>query len=92
MRPRTRSFIRRNANGVSKIRRVDYKKTWPELVREVKKRDGYRCRGRNCGSEIGLEVHHIVPLSRGGTNHKTNLITLCEKCHLKRHRHLQDRG
>lgn len=87
MRPRTRTFIQRKANGVSKIRRADYKSTWAETARAVKQRDGYRCKG--CGSTDSLEVHHVIPLSRGGTNHKTNLITLCEKCHKKRHRHLR---
>lgn len=87
MRPRTRTFIKRGANGVSKIRRVDYKKTWPETAREVKRRDGYKC--KVCSGTEDLEVHHIVPVSRGGTNHKTNLITLCSTCHHKRHKHLR---
>ncbi len=32
-----------------------------------------------------LEVHHIVPLSQGGGNNPTNLITLCKACHKARH-------
>ena len=28
-----------------------------------------------------LEVHHIIPKSRGGTNDKNNLIKICSKCH-----------
>jgi 5-methylcytosine-specific restriction endonuclease McrA len=36
----------------------------------------------NCGaSECKLDVHHIVPLSAGGTNDSWNLMTLCESCH-----------
>jgi len=35
-----------------------------------------------CGaSECKLDVHHIVPLSAGGTNDSWNLMTLCESCH-----------
>lgn len=31
------------------------------------------------------EVHHIVPLSRGGTNDESNLMSLCRSCHNKIH-------
>lgn len=31
----------------------------------------------------GQEVHHILPLGRGGTNDFTNLQTLCKPCHSK---------
>lgn len=27
------------------------------------------------------EVHHIIPLSKGGTNADSNLMSLCKKCH-----------
>ena len=30
-------------------------------------------------------VHHILPLEENGTNSYENLITLCQKCHHKRH-------
>ncbi len=35
----------------------------------------------NCGSDIGVEFHHIVPLADGGTNNLRNIVPLCEKCH-----------
>ena len=28
-----------------------------------------------------LELHHIIPKSRGGTNDESNLIKLCSECH-----------
>lgn len=31
------------------------------------------------------EVHHIVPVSRGGTNDLSNLMSLCRSCHTKLH-------
>lgn len=35
-----------------------------------------------CGAtDCKLDVHHIVPLSAGGTNESWNLMTLCESCH-----------
>ena len=33
----------------------------------------------------GLEVHHIRPVSEGGSDSPDNLITLCHNCHTKRH-------
>ncbi|AUS97361.1 HNH endonuclease [Clostridium thermosuccinogenes] len=27
------------------------------------------------------EVHHIIPLSKGGTNADSNLMSLCKQCH-----------
>ena len=34
-----------------------------------------------CGSVRGLEIHHIVPVSVGGTDDKENLLCVCKKCH-----------
>ena len=31
------------------------------------------------------EVHHKVPLSKGGTHDRNNLIALCKSCHSKIH-------
>ena len=37
-----------------------------------------------CGnSNTNFEVHHIIPISKGGANTVKNLITLCPKCHQK---------
>ncbi|MFR1509241.1 MAG: HNH endonuclease [Acutalibacteraceae bacterium] len=27
------------------------------------------------------EIHHIIPLSQGGTHHEDNLMSLCKSCH-----------
>lgn len=37
------------------------------------------------------EVHHIIPLSRGGTHDTSNLLSLCRSCHNKLHIELGDR-
>ena len=29
------------------------------------------------------EVHHIVPISQGGTHNENNLMSLCQSCHTK---------
>jgi len=37
------------------------------------------------------EVHHIVPVSKGGTHERSNLMSLCQSCHNKIHHELGDR-
>ena len=37
------------------------------------------------------EVHHIVPVSRGGTHDDSNLMSLCRSCHNRIHHDLGDR-
>ena len=55
-------------------------------------RDGYKC--RSCGfvpkpfsglpwKDNHLEMQHILPLSRGGSNCLHNLVWLCAPCHRK---------
>lgn len=39
----------------------------------------------DCGGEA-TEVHHIVPLSAGGTHRWENLMPLCKVCHSRRTR------
>jgi hypothetical protein len=55
--------------------------------REVFSRDGHRCRAPGCRNTRFLEVHHIKPRSKGGTNELENLITLCSACHRLWHEH-----
>jgi hypothetical protein len=44
-------------------------------------RDGYQCTAPGCGARRGLEIHHIVPRSRGGTDDPENLTVLCAAHH-----------
>ena len=37
------------------------------------------------------EVHHIVPVSQGGTHARSNLRSLCRSCHQRTHQELGDR-
>jgi 5-methylcytosine-specific restriction endonuclease McrA len=70
----------------------DYPSNWNELRNDVFERDDWQC--RNCGrqvrifeNELSLELHchHIVPLSKGGTNSRSNLVALCKDCHTAVH-------
>lgn len=57
-----------------------YPDKWKDISQAAKKRDGYRC--AQCGaSDVELHVHHMTPLSQGGTSEIDNLITLCRYCH-----------
>lgn len=37
------------------------------------------------------EVHHILPISQGGTHDPSNLMSLCQSCHTKIHMDMGDR-
>ena len=54
-----------------------------EVRKSVYRRDGYRC--ALCDSTKGLQVHHCIKRSQGGSNQPQNLITLCWKCHAVAH-------
>lgn len=75
-------------NPSNKYTYPNYPEDWPRIRQEVLSRDGHRC--GNCGSNHNLMVHHIVPLSKGGSNSLSNLRTLCEDCHKKLHPHMRD--
>lgn len=63
---------------------------WPKVKASILRRDGYAC--HDCGNVFrggagqrrkrgSLEVHHIIPRSRGGSDHPGNLKALCSACH-----------
>jgi len=57
---------------------------WKETAHRIRIRDEMRC--AVCGAtDITLDVHHIVYLSKHGTNQQGNLITLCRPCHEREH-------
>lgn len=77
---------------VAKIRRTtddSYTSDWVAISKAIKTRDGYKCTA--CGSESNLNVHHIIPISKGGRNISINLTTLCHRCHSKQpgHSHMR---
>ncbi len=53
----------------------------PSVKRNVLSRDRHRCQSRGCTSTRFLEVHHIIPRIRGGSNKPENLVSLCGGCH-----------
>jgi hypothetical protein len=69
----------------------EYPPNWREISAKVKRRDKYKC--RDCGaSKVILHAHHIVSLSKGGTNDLENLKAVCEACHSRYHKHMRTSG
>jgi rubrerythrin len=48
------------------------------IKKEVKEKAAFRC--CRC-QEIGVEVHHIIPLEHGGPDTQDNAAPLCPNCH-----------
>lgn len=55
---------------------------------EVWNRDNFTC--QVCHSRMFLEIDHIVPVSKGGTNSLMNLQTLCSNCNVRKRDHSQN--
>jgi 5-methylcytosine-specific restriction endonuclease McrA len=91
----TKPKVLKNKNGTARIVRASYSSlesgSWWDMRASVIKRDGGRCRVRKNGAACGApakEVHHVIPLSRGGSTTMSNLISICESCHKQRHNHI----
>ncbi len=74
--------------------RMDRGPNWAEVRRQVRERDGFRC--RSCGApereDREHDVHHLRPFREFGyrpgenenyvaANDPSNLVTLCRRCH-----------
>lgn len=47
----------------------------------VMKRDRFRCTYcGTAGTDVELEVDHIIPVAKGGSHHMSNLTTACRAC------------
>lgn len=80
-----REIDRRHAQAISenKYGRL-HGAEWDAIRQRVFERDDYTC--RYCGARGGeLECDHVMPISRGGSNDLTNLVTACSSCNRKKH-------
>ena len=66
----------RNKNFKNNIR----SQLWSWMQWKILERDKKVC--QDCGSDA-MEVHHIIPFSKGGSDHPSNLKSLCQRCHRK---------
>lgn len=54
------------------------------LYKELKaKKKCMYCQRKFYGGSDIPQIHHIVPLIKGGTNERSNLMAVCHKCHDK---------
>lgn len=84
--PATAAAMECDSQLISQDPKIPNRSTIPPSIRRaVLSRDGHRCTTEGCGATGFLEVHHVVPRSRGGGNAPQNLVTLCSACH--RHVH-----
>lgn len=68
-----------------------YPENWSVIIAMVKSRDNYTCSTcKKVFDSYELRVHHMIPLSKGGSNKESNLQTLCENCHKLKHPHLRN--
>lgn len=51
---------------------------------KIFQRDNYTCQycGRTKSDGAILQIDHIIPISKGGTNDESNLITCCQECNI----------
>lgn len=83
----------KKASTVTKIRRTKEQAygdrwTWTAICAEVKRLAGHKCQKcQRPESEYGLQVDHIVEVSRGGATAFYNLRALCPICHAARPSH-----
>lgn len=61
----------------------------PFTIKEVFAKCGSKC--GKCGRLDTLTIDHIIPLSKGGSNHIDNLQVLCMRCNQKK-RNLMKNG
>ncbi len=80
-----RSTIRRLIRRLSpNMAGKNYPENWDQIREQVLELHHNRC--ENCHrSDVPLEVHHIVPVSQGGSHQLSNLVALCPQCHLAAH-------
>lgn len=79
----------RNGHLVRETYANGIKNSWWDISAKVRARDSNRC--VYCGAPAE-EIHHLVPLSKGGTTTMSNLVCVCRACHNRLHTHLKNRG
>jgi 5-methylcytosine-specific restriction endonuclease McrA len=65
----------RNCEHLTKV--SPYRGVFGKIRDEIFERDG-EC--LKCGRKNKFTIDHIVPISKGGNNEKSNLQILCERC------------
>lgn len=67
----------------------DYPEEWQQLRISILERDNFSCQEEDGYCNGPFQIHHIIELSKGGSNNPGNLITLCKYHHSMKHPHMQ---
>jgi len=68
-----------------------YPRDWEQLRLMVLSRDNYQCREDDIHCDGPLQIHHKIPLLKGGANSMDNLLTLCLYHHCYKHPHMREK-
>jgi hypothetical protein len=68
-----------------------YPRDWEQLRLMVLGRDNYQCQGEDIYCDGPLQIHHKIPLLKGGANSLDNLLTLCLYHHCCKHPHMREK-
>jgi len=60
-------------------REKQLRKNTTAMKKRLIKQRGSMC--QHCGERTKLEMHHILPVAKGGTTTAENLLLLCKPCH-----------
>lgn len=78
-------------SDINVIIKEEYGNDWDVIREAILIRDSYNCQESDGYCNGVLQVHHITPLSKGGTNQSFNLITLCFYHHSLKHEHMKNK-
>lgn len=81
---RLQKYLRRMRCGSGQVDKQHLNKEFEGLVIEKLKGQNYKC--VYCGVDIkeNFSIDHIIPLSKGGTNHIENIDLVCKPCNTKK--------
>lgn len=87
--PQRKAFLNKCADAASHANQRAARYGAPGIltatdVRMVLQDGGAKC--HYCGSSSRLGIDHVVPLSRRGSNDRSNLVACCHSCNASKHR------
>jgi 5-methylcytosine-specific restriction endonuclease McrA len=59
----------------------------PATRRRILAKARHKCQTPGCNHTSFIEIHHVIPRSKGGTNDECNLRVYCSACHSRIHAH-----
>ena len=68
-----------------------YPRDWEQLRLLVLSHDNYQCQKKDTYCDGPLQIHHKIPLLKGGANSMDNLLTLCLYHHCCKHPHMREK-